>query len=207
MGQLLSSQFFTDKEAPIAPKAGRQDLCEAGQRWSVDGIHYQVLHPTAELAQDPRIAKDRNALSCVLHISNGQGASVLLAGDLPARQEMQLSARFTQLFDPENSQAMQLAGASISAQVLLASHHGSKNSSSPLFLDAVDPRWVVIQSGYRNRFGHPHPDVLERLSGRLIRRTDLEGQIRMLWRAGSKDPEITNFWAHGKRYWHRERHP
>ena len=47
-------------------------------------------------------------------------------------------------------------------------HHGSRTSSSAAFLDAVRPRVAVIQAGYRNRFGHPAPDVLERYRARGV---------------------------------------
>ena len=50
------------------------------------------------------------------------------------------------------------------ADVLLVPHHGSKTSSSAAFLDAVQPSVAIVQAGYRNRFGHPRPDVLRRYS-------------------------------------------
>ena len=51
---------------------------------------------------------------------------------------------------------------SLPATVMVAPHHGSKTSSSLPFLRAVDPALVVFSTGYRNRFGHPHADVLRR---------------------------------------------
>ena len=53
--------------------------------------------------------------------------------------------------------------------MLIAPHHGSRTSSTAAFLDAVQPRVAVFQAGYRNRFGHPAPDVLERYRERGIR--------------------------------------
>jgi competence protein ComEC len=47
-------------------------------------------------------------------------------------------------------------------------HHGSRTSSSAEILDAVQPRIALIQAGYRNRFGLPVPDVLERYGERGI---------------------------------------
>ena len=46
---------------------------------------------------------------------------------------------------------------------LLAAHHGSKTSSSLTFLKIARPGVVVLSHGYANRFGHPHPGVLQRL--------------------------------------------
>jgi competence protein ComEC len=86
----------------------------------------------------------------------------------------------------------------------MAPHHGSKTSSSQELLDAVSPRWVVIQSGYRNRFGHPHSEVLERLRAKSeILRTDLLGAIQMRWTGGALS--VTHFWADHRRYWHSRR--
>ena len=51
---------------------------------------------------------------------------------------------------------------------MLACHHGSRTSSTGAFLDAVAPRLAVFQAGYRNRFGHPAPDVLARYRERDI---------------------------------------
>jgi len=47
-------------------------------------------------------------------------------------------------------------------------HHGSRTSSTAAFLDAVQPRVAVIQAGYRNRFGHPVAQVLNRLAERQV---------------------------------------
>jgi len=47
-------------------------------------------------------------------------------------------------------------------------HHGSKTSSGPAFLEAVGPQLALAQAGYRNRFGHPVPVVLERYRARGI---------------------------------------
>ena len=52
--------------------------------------------------------------------------------------------------------------------MLIVPHHGSRTSSTAAFLDAVQPRIAVFQAGYRNRFGHPAPDVLERYRERGI---------------------------------------
>ncbi|MET0378565.1 MAG: hypothetical protein ABW049_06175, partial [Spongiibacteraceae bacterium] len=56
-----------------------------------------------------------------------------------------------------------LLGAKLApATVLIAPHHGSRSSSSPTFVAAVQPRYVVFSAGYHNSFGHPHVRVVER---------------------------------------------
>jgi len=70
-------------------------------------------------------------------------------------------------------------GRSRQSDVLLVPHHGSRTSSTPEFIAAVAPRRAIVAVGYRSRFGHPHPLVLERYraAGVALSRTDLEGAI------------------------------
>ena len=122
--------------------------CAAGQHWDWEGVRFEVLHP-ASSAYGAR-AKP-NAISCVLRVGNGR-AHVLLAGDIEKAQEALLAER------PEG----------LRADLLLVPHHGSKTSSSEDFLDAVRPAIAVAQAGYRNRFGHPAAEVVERYGLRRI---------------------------------------
>jgi competence protein ComEC len=61
-------------------------------------------------------------------------------------------------------------------------HHGSKNSTMPDFLAAVQPRIGIISSGEGNPYGHPSPELLERLekAGVRIYRTDSDGAVHVL---------------------------
>lgn len=74
-----------------------------------------------------------------------------------------------------------LAGAPIDADILKVGHHGSKTSSSDKFLAAVSPEIAVISVGTKNRYGHPHADVLERLDrrGLDVYRTDRDGTVEV----------------------------
>ncbi len=69
------------------------------------------------------------------------------------------------------------------ADVLKVAHHGSRTSSSGVFLAAVDPAVAVISLGAENRFGHPHPTTLEALAAHVsedrLYSTDLGGTIGM----------------------------
>ncbi|HEY5807752.1 MAG TPA: DNA internalization-related competence protein ComEC/Rec2 [Povalibacter sp.] len=116
----------------------RATLCQAGQRWTWDGVQFEVLHPaSAEYAHD-------NDSSCVLRIE-GSGGSALLAGDLQQEGESVVAA----------------AGL-MQTDIVVAPHHGSRTSSTDAFIDATRARFVLIPAGYRNRWGFPRQEVIDR---------------------------------------------
>ncbi len=186
-----------------------QSPCRAGLSWTWDGVRFDVLHPTV-LPGGPIPTRHRNRYSCVLRIADAHGGSMLLTGDIPLRTDRELVGHFVGLRDPEDGSPEHLAGVALASQVLMAPHHGAKTSLSEELLRAVAPRMVGIQAGYRNRFGHPHPDVLERMrlagitADRTLR-TDLQGAIEIRWRAGQ--PVFWDFWRDHQRYWHLPRRP
>jgi competence protein ComEC len=146
---------------PIVLAAPRHVRCAAGQRWTWDGVEFEMLQPAADSYANH--ALKANARSCTLHIS-GSSRSILLAGDIEAAQEAKL---------------VRNTGAALHADVLLAPHHGSGTSSTPAFLDAVQPSIGIFQVGYRNRYHHPKPQVYERYGELGIRRlrTDETGAV------------------------------
>ena len=160
--------------------------CSAGQHWEWDGVRFELLHPSA--ASYARARLKSNDRSCVLKIAAAQGA-VLLAGDIEARSEMDLIAR--------NRDALR-------ADVLVTPHHSSRTSSTAEFIAAVQPRWAVLPVGYRNRFGHPNAQVLERYraSGARLMRTDRAGAV--LVRIDAEGVDVKGYRATRKRYWYAE---
>ena len=158
--------------------------CAAGQRWTWDGVEFALLHPAAAAHTAQAANVKANALSCVLHIRSAAGRSALLAGDIERAQEAQLVA----------------AGGDLRADWLLVPHHGSATSSSAAFLAAVAPRIAIVQAGYRNRFGHPAPDVLARLQaqGSTVFETTRCGAAT--WHSERPD-RITCAREHPLRYW------
>ncbi len=127
------------------------ELCRQGESWTWDEVRFTVLHPPA-----PVQGGTGNDASCVLKVESA-GASLLLPGDIERKGERKLvNGAFEKL----------------KADLLVAPHHGSKSSSSPRFIDAVAPRYVLFSVGYRNRFRHPHPLVVERYEARGIRLLD-----------------------------------
>lgn len=156
--------------------------CQAGQRWQWDGVRFEVLHPSAA---DYARTSDTNAISCVLRVRAPDGATALLPGDIATAQERLLVAS-----QPE-----------LRADVLLAPHHGSRTSSSDTLLAAVQARLVLIQSGYRNRFGHPAPVVLQRYRRHGVQAIESPGCGAMRWR--SAEPGAVRCERElARRYWH-----
>ncbi|HSF47481.1 MAG TPA: DNA internalization-related competence protein ComEC/Rec2, partial [Burkholderiales bacterium] len=156
--------------------------CFAGQTWEWDGVRFEVLHPSWGSYDKAKI-KD-NDRGCVLKITSSHG-SVLLAADIEARAEAELIAR---------------SGDNLQADVLIAPHHGSKSSSSEEFVRRVDPQAVIFSVGYRNRHGHPRPEVVSRYrhSGAAIYRSDQHGAIEI--RLGEQ-PRTETYREKRRRYW------
>ena len=180
--QLLSSVNPADPLAQLAPLV----RCEAGQHWEWDGVQFMVLYPRTQDYPGPvDKAPKPNALSCVLRISNGRNR-VLLTGDIEQAQETAL------LEQPD----------ALRADVLLVPHHGSKTSSTEVFIDAVSPRWALVQSGYRNRYGHPAAPVVERYRARGIALLDSPHCGAMHWRSAQPDTWLcervlqARYWQH-----------
>jgi competence protein ComEC len=167
-----------------ATDGGAALRCEAGQRWTWDGVRFAVLQPTAALYAAP--ASKPNDLSCVVRIDSDYG-SALLTGDLEARGELELVVG-----DPS----------ALKADVLLVPHHGSRTSSTAAFIASVAPEIAVYTPGYRNRFGHPRPDVVARYdrAGVHSYRTDHDGALTFTFAPGSpRTPRAER--AHDRRYW------
>ena len=75
--------------------------------------------------------------------------------------------------------AENLITADVSANVLKVGHHGSSTSTSSSFLRRVSPDIAVISLGEDNDYGHPHSEVVQRLTncGAQILRTDRDGTV------------------------------
>ena len=159
----------------------RSESCAAGQKWTWDGVRFEVLHPPAGFA-----AANDNANSCVIKIS-AKGGAALLAGDIPQSVERRLARHY---------------GDGLRAEIALAPHHGGADSSSSEFLRAVSPQAALFSAGAGNRFGHPREDVLKRTrdSGAKIYRTDKDGAlVADITDAGMQIVKWRDIY---RRYWH-----
>ena len=110
--------------------------------------------------------KNNNDASIVTMLRVGD-ISFLLTGDIERKAEIRLAT----------------TGPDLRATVLKAAHHGSNTSSANIFIDAVEPSVVVVAAGTQNRYGHPHPEVIERLKRAVgeerVFRTDLMGTVEL----------------------------
>lgn len=172
-----------DAVLAVLPVAVEERRCIDGGGWEWDGVRFAVLHPAAG---DYVRKVPSNALSCVLKVESPHG-SVLIPGDLEGKAESEFLARHRE---------------AVRADVLVAPHHGGRKTSTPEFVAAVGAREVVFPVGYRNRFGHPHPDVLTRYaaSGTRIHRTDRDGAVTV--KVGFGDTAIRHEREARRRYWH-----
>ncbi len=182
VAEVLSSLPDLDPLVLLSPLEQR---CRAGHQWIWDGVRFDMLYP--DTADDTAKPNDR---SCVIKITTA-GGSVLIPADIERRGERALLARSAEM---------------LKADVLVAPHHGSKTSSSVEFVQAVAPRAVIFPVGYRNRFGHPHADVVARYQqlGSAGYRTDNGGAISVELQQG-KPLVISRYRDRYVRYWHAPR--
>jgi competence protein ComEC len=131
----------------------------AGTVVRLDEVTLRVLHPPVPDWERQRV---RNDDSLVLEARSGDVA-ILLTGDISADIERAILPHVTPA----------------PVRILKVAHHGSRTSTSRELLEAWKPQIAVISCGRGNRFGHPAPEVLERLeqAGVRVYRTDRDGQI------------------------------
>ena len=130
-----------------------------GQVWQLDAsTTLKVLWPE----KDPSDLEN-NASSIVVLLSYGE-IDFLLTGDLPKRIEEYLVIR---------------EGEYLESEVLKVGHHGSRTSTSDLFLETVNPDYAVLSYAKDNSYGHPHVEVTDLLfnSGIEVLSTAESGNI------------------------------
>ncbi len=128
--------------------------CSAGQKWNWDGVVFEVLSPGVSEG-DVGLRSD-NDRSCVLKVTAGGrsgSSSVLISGDLSAKGEKRL---------------IELYGDKLKADILVAGHHGSRYSTSSIWLRQVQPEVVVFSAGYHNRYHFPTEETLQRLAPEIF---------------------------------------
>ncbi len=170
--------FLDEFEEAAARRGLTLERLGAGQHFTAAGLRFDVLHPGD--GGYPR-ARENNG-SLVLRVALA-GRMAVLAGDIEALAESDLVA----------------SSRTLAADVLKVPHHGSRTSTAAAFLARVSPRLSLIGVGRRNRFGHPAPEVLERLASAGVRtfRTDRDGDLALLFAGGRIRPLFPECVARG----------
>lgn len=168
-GAEADTQIAQELLTAIEQESARMLYVQDGDRFSMGSVDFRVLWPDRLYRNE--VPDDRNNASVVLEVEYRE-TTVLLTGDIEADVEEQLLSEVRDV------------------DVLKAGHHGSKTSSTPAFLERTLPEVAVISSGENNRYGHPHPIVVERLEavGAEVFRTDLDGDVLLI--SSGEEPHV-----------------
>ncbi|MCO6512220.1 MAG: ComEC/Rec2 family competence protein [Aridibacter famidurans] len=148
---------FLELETEAASRGIRVYLVYEGDLLRFGGASVEVLNPRPTAIPTEDSDNDR---SVVLRIVFGV-RSFLFTGDI------------------EHVAETRIAGYKIESDVVKVAHHGSRTSSSELFVNAVETDYAVIPVGRRSQFGHPHREVVERwqASGARVYTTGRSGTV------------------------------
>ncbi len=146
-GASSDSQIFSSLEERISKNKINKIIAHRGMRIILDdekNIYLDILFPDRDAS-----LLESNDGSIVGKLVYGE-SSFMLTGDATIYTENLIS------WNEEES--------TLDVDVLKLGHHGSRTSSSILWLEKVSPEVAIISAGKNNRYGHPNSEVLERLS-------------------------------------------
>jgi len=128
-----------------------------------NGYTLHIFHPYPEFYTLHGTVHDSvNNDSLVLKLE-GQSLSCLFTGDIQEEAEKDIAH----------------LGTFLKSDIIKVPHHGAESSANRFFLEAVSPHIAVISSGRNNRFGHPHPGMLDALRNTHVIRTDTMGAVKI----------------------------
>ena len=132
-------------------------MAEPGYEFYLGALQNTIIAPNKDY-------KDPNEASVVIKATYGE-TSIMLTGDAEKESETDILSIWSK--------------DALKCNVLKVGHHGSSTSTSPAFLDAVDPTIALISCGEGNKYGHPLPETIKKLEDRGIKiyRTDKNGSI------------------------------
>jgi competence protein ComEC len=166
-GILVPSNALLHTLDGVAERTGaRRRQLVAGDTWAEGEATIRVLHPPMEDWERPRVRNDDSVVLLVRY----RAVEILLTGDVGADVERDLVA----------SGALTPPAPGV-RRVLKVAHHGSRTSTSAQLLAVWQPSVALISCGRGNRFGHPVPEVIERLAetGAVVYRMDTGGAITL----------------------------
>lgn len=141
------------------PENINQKKLKRGDVFNGDGYKIVILHPYDGFYTMKSKGGENNS-SLVLKIQ-GTEKSFLFTGDI----------------EEEAQEDLWHLGDYLKSDVLKVPHHGSRTSTSGIFLDAVSPEIAVISVGRNNTYGHPHAEVIDMLRNLKVFRTDMDGAV------------------------------
>lgn len=150
----------SETEAAIVKAAEEKGIqvcyVSSGQGWKSDVSQFFILSPEKNFGGD----KNRGSLTI---LASAGGLNWFFGGDLDQEGEEEIVKKYPKAV----------------IDVLKVGHHGSRTSSSPVFLNKYKPKTALISAGENNRFGHPHQEALAHLKeiGAKVYRTDTQGEI------------------------------
>lgn len=156
---IISPNSYKKPEMELIVQAAREKSIEMregrkGDEWKTKSSHFFILYPDDD-------EYEGNNDSLVL-LGNLGGKTWLFTGDLEKDGEQQVIRQYQLKID-----------------VLKVGHHGSHSSTTGEFLEELQPEIAIISAGRKNRYGHPHPEVMTNLRSRKIKvyQTNLDGAI------------------------------
>ena len=139
-----TSAVYRELEDLIKEKNIKKEIITSPEILSLgSGAEFDILYPMQNTA-----GWDTNDASIVGKLIYGDN-SFLLTGDLPQKMEKTLVGKY---------------GSFLKSDVLKVGHHGSKNSSSDVFIGTVSPTYSIISAGLNNRYGHPNKETVDTLN-------------------------------------------
>lgn len=168
LGELLAvaEKTYSGRGVPVRYLA-------AGESWQSGDTYFLCLHP-----QSGCTLETANEYSVCLYAAFGGAAqpdmTVLFTGDVEGEGEKELC------------EALKSYGIS-GVTLLKVAHHGSRGSTGRSLLEQLQPKAALISVGSRNAYGHPHGELLERLTafGCRVLRTDERGAVSVTVRRGT----------------------
>ncbi|MEE8620037.1 MAG: ComEC/Rec2 family competence protein [Dehalococcoidia bacterium] len=165
-GVSYNSSVYQEWINVVEDKGIEYNIARTGQEIDLgNGIELEVLNPPQDLFEETSHDVDNNGV--VLRLTWGK-VSFLFTADIREAAEFELIGQ----------------RANLRSTVLKVAHHGSDTSTTSQFLAAVDPEVAVICVGANNPFGHPSPEVMQRLIDGLgednVYRTDEDGTVEFI---------------------------
>ena len=179
-----SSSDSDKKQTNLLSSMITVEQCHSGQQWQWDSVQFRILSPVSSI-----VDKKKNNRSCVLHITTATNRTFLLTGDIEKKIEKQLLNEYPEL----------------KADVLQVPHHGSKTSSSSVFVKQLQPEIALFTYGYRNRFNHPSKQVVKRYQEMQVKLYNTSnGAIDIKNNMTNNSFSVTEYRVENQRLWHRK---